>query len=70
MKDTVKYATQLLHRVQEQDARAKVRARKARTHRLIVEGGTLEKVMPTVMLMNPEELERFLRDMLCREKPE
>ena len=41
MKDTIKAATQALHRIQEQAARDKVKARKARTKRLIEDRGTV-----------------------------
>lgn len=51
MKDTRKMATQMLHRMQEQAARDKVKERKARTHRLITEGAVLEKVIPLVAAM-------------------
>lgn len=60
MKDTIKYADQLLHRIQEQNARDRLKARKARTHRLIIEGTILEKYLPFAAQMTPQELESFL----------
>lgn len=64
MKDTIKAATQALHRIQEQAARDKVKARKARTKRLIVEGAILEKMLPFTVKMSPQELEAMLREAL------
>ena len=64
MKNTIKAATQALHRIQEQAARDKVKARKARTKRLIVEGAILEKMLPFTVKMNPQELEAMLHEAL------
>ena len=67
MKDTIKAATQALHRIQEQAARDKVKARKARTKRLIVEGAILEKAVPGVAQMDLKQLEDAL--VLAAEEP-
>jgi len=64
MKDAIKVATQTLHRIQEQAARDKVKARKERTKRLIVEGAILEKVLPFTVRMSPQELETMLHEAL------
>ena len=64
MKDTIKAATQALHRIQEQAARDMVKARKARTKRLIVEGAILEKMLPFTVKMSPQELEVMLHEAL------
>ena len=64
MKDTIKVATQTLHRIQEKAACDKVKARKERTRRLIVEGAILEKTLPFIVQMNPKELETMLYEVL------
>lgn len=64
MKDTIKATTQALHRIQEQAARDKVKVRKARTKRLIVEGAILEKMLPFTVKMSPQELEAMLHEAL------
>ena len=64
MKDTIKAATQALHRIQEQAARDKLKARKERTRRLIVEGAILEKALPFIVQMSPKELETMLYEAL------
>ena len=64
MKDTIKAADQALHRIQEQAARDKVKARKARTKRLIVEGAILEKILPFTVKISPQELEAMLYEAL------
>ena len=48
MTDTEKRLKQEKHRLEEALARDRVKERKARTHRLIVEGAALEKVLPEI----------------------
>ena len=51
---------QAQHRLEEAQMRAKEKARKARTRRLIQEGAILEKVLPEVRTMEPSVLEDYL----------
>ena len=48
------------HRLEEAQARDRVKERKARTRRLIQEGAILEKALPQVQRMTLEQLEDFL----------
>ena len=48
------------HRLEEAQARDRVKERKARTRRLIQEGAILEKSLPQVRRMTLEQLEDFL----------
>lgn len=48
------------HRREAQEIRAGIKARKERTHRLIVRGAILEKAMPETADMNDEELLKVL----------
>ena len=48
MTDTEKKLIQAQHRLEEAQARNRVKKRKARTRRLIQEGAILEKVLPEV----------------------
>ena len=48
------------HRLEEAQARDRVKERKARTRRLIQEGAILEKVLPEVRTMEPSALENYL----------
>ena len=48
MTDTEKKLLQAQHRLEEAQARDRVKERKARTRRLIQEGAILEKVLPEV----------------------
>ncbi|MCD7922649.1 MAG: DUF3847 domain-containing protein [Clostridiales bacterium] len=57
---------QAKHRMEEAEARDRVKERKARTRRLILEGAALEKAFPEAVTMEPPELERFLRLHLQR----
>ncbi len=50
------------HRLEEAQARDRVKERKARTRRLIQEGAVLEKVFPALNGMNLTELEDALRE--------
>ena len=51
---------QLKHQIEEAQARDRVKARKARTRRLIQEGAILEKALPQVQRMSLEQLEEVL----------
>lgn len=54
---------QAQHRLEEAEARDRVKERKARTRRLIQEGAVLEKTIPQVTAMSLDELEIFLCGM-------
>ena len=58
---TEKELTQAKHRLEEAEARSRVKERKARTRRLIQEGAILEKVFPQAVNMDLERLETALR---------
>lgn len=60
MTDNEKKLLQVKHRLEEAQARDRVKERKARTRRLIQEGAILEKVFPFVLSMELDELEYFL----------
>ena len=60
MTDNEKKLLQAKHRLEEAQARDRVKERKARTRRLIQEGAILEKVLPVVSSMELDELEYFL----------
>lgn len=51
---------QFRHRLEEAQARDRVRERKNRTRRLIQEGAILEKALPQVRRMTLKQLEEFL----------
>ncbi len=53
---------QAKHRLEEAQARDRVKERKARTRRLIQEGAMLEKVFPAVTGIGLTELEDVLRE--------
>ena len=61
MTENEKKLLQAKHRLEEAQARDRVKERKARTRRLIQEGAVLEKAFPEARSMNLEELE----DTLC-----
>ena len=63
MADLDKQLSQAKHRLEEAQARDRVKERKARTHRLIVHGAILEKVMPNVVDMTDDELTKYLMDI-------
>ena len=63
MEETQKELIQAQHRLQEAQARDRVKERKARTRRLIQEGAVLEKTIPQVTAMSLDELEIFLCGM-------
>ena len=60
MTDTEKALLQAQHRLEEAQARDRVKERKARTRRLIQTGAILEKVFPEVRTMEPQALEEYL----------
>lgn len=60
MTENEKKLLQAKHRLEEAQARDRVKERKARTRRLIQEGAILEKVFPFVLSMELDELEYFL----------
>lgn len=62
MTDNEKKLIQVRHRLEEAQARDRVKQRKARTRRLIQEGAILEKAFPQAAGMELEMLE----DYLCR----
>ena len=60
MTDTEKKLLQAQHRLEEAQARDRLKERKARTRRLIQEGAILEKVLPEVRTMELPALEDYL----------
>ena len=67
MTETEKELKQAKHRLEEAQARERVKARKLRTRRLIQEGAVLEKVLPKIVYMNIDRLEGYLRDAIRNE---
>lgn len=65
--DPEKAFRQAMHRLEEQQARDRVKERKKRTRRLIQEGAILEKAVPSVAQMDLKQLEDAL--VLAAEKP-
>ena len=61
MTENEKKLLQAKHRLEEAEARNRVKERKARTRRLIQEGAVLEKAFPQSAQMTLEQLE----DRLC-----
>ena len=64
MTEDEKKLLQAKHRLEEAEARNRVRERKARARRLIQEGAVLEKVLPEVVTVELEKLEQFLHSRL------
>ena len=60
MTEAEKKLLQAQHRLEEAQARDRVKERKARTRRLIQEGAILEKVLPEVHAIELSELEAYL----------
>ena len=60
MTDAKKKLIQAQHRLEEAQARNRVKERKARTRRLIQEGEILEKMLPEVQAVELPELEAYL----------
>ena len=54
---------QAKHRLEEAQARDRVKERKERTRRLIQKGAILEKTMPETNSLTLEELEAYLYDL-------
>ena len=67
MTETEKELKQAKHRLEEAQARERVKLRKLRTRRLIQEGAVLEKILPKVAYMNIDDLEGYLRDAIRSE---
>lgn len=67
MTDTAKKLIQVQHRLEEAQARNRVKERKARTRRLIQEGAILEKVLPEVQAVELPELEVYLSRKLGKQ---
>lgn len=64
MDENEKKLLQAKHRLEEAQARDRVKERKARTRRLIQEGAILEKVFPQSASMSLDELESYLCNIL------
>ena len=67
MTDTEKKLLQAQHRLEEAQARDRVKERKARTRRLIQEGAILEKVLPEIQAIELSELEWYLSRKLGKQ---
>ena len=67
MTDAEKKMIQAQHRLEEAQARNRVKERKARTRRLIQEGAILEKVLPEVQTVELSELEGYLSRRLGKQ---
>ena len=63
MTETEKKLLQAKHRLEEAQARDRVKQRKTRTRRLIQEGAVLEKTLPQTMNMDLNELEMYLHNL-------
>ena len=63
MDEQEKKLLQAKHRLEEAQARDRVRERKARTRRLIQKGAIVESSMPETNCMTLDELSRYLRDL-------
>ena len=60
MTENEKKLLQAKHRLEEAQARDRVKQRKARTRRLIQKGAVLEKALPQTIGMDLNELETYL----------
>lgn len=63
MTENEKKLLQAKHRLEEAQARDRVKQRKSRTRRLIQEGAILEKALPQTMGMDLNELETYLYEL-------
>lgn len=63
MTEDEKKLIQARHRLEEAQARDRVKQRKARTRRLIQKGAVLEKAVPQTVDMNLNELEMYLHEL-------
>ena len=66
MTDSKKELLQAQHRLEEAQARDRVKERKARTRRLIQEGAILEKAFPETAGLELPALEDYLRGIARR----
>jgi hypothetical protein len=64
MTENEKKLLQAQHRLEEAQARDRVKERKARTRRLIQEGAVLETLLPEVRTIALTELEEYLTQKL------
>ena len=64
MTEAEKKLLQAQHRLEEAQARNRVKERKVRTRRLIQEGAILENELPQVLTMEPSALEDYLMQKL------
>ena len=64
MTEDEKKLLQAQHRLEEAEARNRVKEHKARTRRLIQEGAILEKVIPQIKAMALSDIEPFLQSHL------
>ena len=64
MTENEKKLIQSKHRLEEAEARDRVKERKTRTRRLIQEGAVLEKVLPSITAIEIDNLEHYLRSNL------
>lgn len=64
MTEAEKKLLQAQHRLEEAQARNRVKERKVRTRRLIQEGAILEKMLPEVQSVELSELEGYLSRQL------
>ncbi len=67
MTNAEKKLIQAQHRLEEAQARNRVKERKARTSRLIQEGAILEKVLPEVQTVELSELDGYLSRKLGKQ---
>ena len=67
MTEAEKKLIQAQHRLEEAQARNRVKERKARTRRLIQVGAILEKVLPEVQVVELSELEGYLSQRLGKQ---
>ena len=67
MTEAEKKLLQAQHRLEEAQARDRVKERKMRTRRLIQEGAILEKVLPEVQTIELSELEAYLSRKLGKQ---
>jgi hypothetical protein len=64
MTEDEKKLSQAKHRLEEAEARNRVKERKARTRRLIQEGAILEKVLPQIVSISLDDVEEYLHKNL------
>ena len=67
MTEAEKKLLQAQHRLEEAQARDRVKERKARTRRLIQEGAILEKVLPEIQAIELSELEGYFSRKLGKQ---